>query len=305
MLFLLLFSVVFGKTENITIFSNPEVDVTVKVKVNSNWLEKGGYEFELKITPSNDLIKDETNDWQICFDTPMPTGQTQEEMEEARKEPGLALNFRNCTVFQFPGTHRCLRKCDTHLKGETIIYKITANPHSLAKSDFFGNFYTIQNFAQEIGEGEAGISSSETISSIQSTSCTNVWCKTQDFVENPTEENQLLNKNTSFWLPWTPEQRFERNLNDNEISSDDSIAPIDSESLEIRSLHVDIARNFHGVETLEKILKEMSEVNMTHLHIHATDDEGWRIEIPELPELTTIGAHRCANKEDECMIPQD
>ena len=59
MLFLLLFSVVFGKTENITIFSNPEVDVTVKV--NSNWLEKGGYEFELKITPSNDLIKDETS----------------------------------------------------------------------------------------------------------------------------------------------------------------------------------------------------------------------------------------------------
>ena len=65
MLFLLLFSVVFGKTENITIFSNPEVDVTVKV--NSNWLEKGGYEFELKITPSNDLIKDETSKFPFFF----------------------------------------------------------------------------------------------------------------------------------------------------------------------------------------------------------------------------------------------
>jgi hypothetical protein len=228
----------------------------------------------------------------------MPTGQTQEEMQAAREEAGLALNFRNCAVFQFPGTHRCLQKCDTHLQGETIIYKITANPHSLAKSDFFGNFYTLQNFTQE-----DGIESEISPLSVESTSCTNVRCATQEFVEDPVEENQLLNKNTSNWLPWTAEQRYERNLNENGASSDDIIAPVDSTSLQIRSLHVDIARNFHGVETLEKILKEMAQVNMTHLHIHATDDEGWRIEIPELPELTTIGAHRCADSK-ECMIPQ-
>ena len=189
----------------------------------------------------------------------MPTGQTQEEMQAAREEPGLSLNYRNCHVFQFPGTHRCLQKCDTHLEGETINYKITANPHSLAKSDFFGNFYTIQNSTQESGN-ETII----TASIVQSTSCTNAWCKTQEFVEDPVEESQLLNKNTSKWLPWTPEQRYERNLNKNEASSDDSIAPVDSESLQIRSLHVDIARNFHGVETLEKIIKEMTKVNMTH-----------------------------------------
>ena len=224
----------------------------------------------------------------------MPTGQTQEEMQAAREEAGLALDFRNCAVFQFPGTHRCLQKCDTHLAGETIIYKITANPHSLAKSDFFGNFYTLQNFTQI---------ESVITTPVESTSCTNVRCETQEFVEDPVEESQLLNKNTSHWLPWTAEQRYERNLNEHGASSDDSIAPVDSESLPIRSLHVDIARNFHGVETLEKILKEMAQANMTHLHLHATDDEGWRIEIPELPELTTIGAHRCTDS-NECMIPQ-
>ena len=31
----------------------------------------------------------------------------------------------------------------------------------------------------------------------------------------------------------------------------------------------------------------MAELNMNYLHLHATDDEGWRIEIPDFPELTS------------------
>ena len=31
----------------------------------------------------------------------------------------------------------------------------------------------------------------------------------------------------------------------------------------------------------------MAELNMNYFHLHATDDEGWRLEIPELPELTS------------------
>lgn len=37
----------------------------------------------------------------------------------------------------------------------------------------------------------------------------------------------------------------------------------------------------------------MADLKMNTLHIHATDDEGWRLEIPDLPELTTFGAYRC------------
>ena len=33
---------------------------------------------------------------------------------------------------------------------------------------------------------------------------------------------------------------------------------------------------------------------MNTLHLHATDDEGWRLEIPDFPELTSLGAYRCA-----------
>lgn len=43
---------------------------------------------------------------------------------------------------------------------------------------------------------------------------------------------------------------------------------------------------------------------MNSLHIHATDDEGWRLEIPALPELTSFGAYRCMSAQDECLDPQ-
>ena len=44
---------------------------------------------------------------------------------------------------------------------------------------------------------------------------------------------------------------------------------------------------------------------MNTLHLHATDDEGWRIEIPELPELTSYAAYRCAHDDKfQCLEPQ-
>lgn len=32
---------------------------------------------------------------------------------------------------------------------------------------------------------------------------------------------------------------------------------------------------------------------LNKLHLHLTDDEAWRLEIPDLPELTQVGAVRC------------
>jgi len=36
----------------------------------------------------------------------------------------------------------------------------------------------------------------------------------------------------------------------------------------------------------------MATYKLNNLHIHLTDDEGWRIEIPDYPELTTVGGKR-------------
>ncbi|MFZ0430659.1 MAG: family 20 glycosylhydrolase [Acidobacteriota bacterium] len=59
-----------------------------------------------------------------------------------------------------------------------------------------------------------------------------------------------------------------------------------------RGLHLDVARNFHDKASVEKLLDVMSFYKLNRLHLHLTDDEGWRLEIPGLPELTEVGGHR-------------
>ncbi len=59
-----------------------------------------------------------------------------------------------------------------------------------------------------------------------------------------------------------------------------------------RGLHIDIARNFSDVQQLIKIVRLMGFYKLNKLHLHLTDDEGWRLEIPGLPELTTYGVRK-------------
>ena len=59
-----------------------------------------------------------------------------------------------------------------------------------------------------------------------------------------------------------------------------------------RGLMIDIARNFKDKSTLLKYIDIMSQYKLNKLHLHFIDDEGWRIEIPSLPELTEVGANR-------------
>lgn len=55
-----------------------------------------------------------------------------------------------------------------------------------------------------------------------------------------------------------------------------------------RGQHVDIGRNFFGKDDMKKILDVMAMYKMNKFHLHVTDDEGWRLEIPGLPELTEV-----------------
>ena len=59
-----------------------------------------------------------------------------------------------------------------------------------------------------------------------------------------------------------------------------------------RGMHVDVARSFRTVKEMKKIIDLMALYKLNVLHFHLTDDEGWRIEIPKLPELTDIGGFR-------------
>ncbi|WP_288381446.1 family 20 glycosylhydrolase [uncultured Massilia sp.] len=67
---------------------------------------------------------------------------------------------------------------------------------------------------------------------------------------------------------------------------------VDAPRFGYRGFMLDVARNFHGKETVFKWLDLMARFKLNKFHFHLTDDEGWRIEIAGLPELSTIGAVR-------------
>jgi len=70
-----------------------------------------------------------------------------------------------------------------------------------------------------------------------------------------------------------------------------------------RSLMLDVARNFKPKAEIFRILDLMALYKMNVFHFHFSDDEGWRIEIPSLPELTVIGAKRGHTPDSKTMLP--
>ncbi len=72
-----------------------------------------------------------------------------------------------------------------------------------------------------------------------------------------------------------------------------------------RGLHIDLARNFHSKHQVLKLVEAMAAWKLNKLHLHLADDEGWRLAINALPELTEIGAKRCHDPEERtCLLPQ-
>jgi len=59
-----------------------------------------------------------------------------------------------------------------------------------------------------------------------------------------------------------------------------------------RGLMLDTARHFQPKEFVIKYIDAMVLFKLNHLHLHLTDDQGWRIEIKKFPSLTKIGAWR-------------
>ena len=62
--------------------------------------------------------------------------------------------------------------------------------------------------------------------------------------------------------------------------------------LPYRGLMLDVSRNFTTKENLLKLIDLLAHYKVNRLHLHFGDDEGWRIEMDGLPELTAYGAYR-------------
>jgi hexosaminidase len=78
----------------------------------------------------------------------------------------------------------------------------------------------------------------------------------------------------------------------------DAVRIVDRPRFRYRGVLLDVARNFHPKETVKKLLDVMAFYKLNRLHWHLTDDEGWRIEIRALPELTEVGARRGHTRDE-------
>jgi hexosaminidase len=57
-----------------------------------------------------------------------------------------------------------------------------------------------------------------------------------------------------------------------------------------RGLMLDVARHFFGVGEVERLIDLIALYKLNRLHLHLTDDQGWRLAIRSWPNLTRVGA---------------
>jgi len=72
----------------------------------------------------------------------------------------------------------------------------------------------------------------------------------------------------------------------------EAVSILDAPEFAYRGMHLDLARDFIRKESILKLIDIMAFYKMNRLQLHLTDDEGWRLEIEELPDLTSLGAYR-------------
>jgi hexosaminidase len=62
-----------------------------------------------------------------------------------------------------------------------------------------------------------------------------------------------------------------------------------------RGTMLDVARHFFGVPDVKRLIDLMAYYKMNRLHLHLTDDQGWRIAINRWPNLTIYGGSTAVN----------
>lgn len=83
----------------------------------------------------------------------------------------------------------------------------------------------------------------------------------------PAIENNMVQKNMQWMVP--------------------ALTIKDAPLYQWRGYMQDVSRTFYGLDILKKYMDVMALYKMNTLHLHLTDDQGWRIEIKKYPELTS------------------
>ena len=66
----------------------------------------------------------------------------------------------------------------------------------------------------------------------------------------------------------------------------------DSPRFGYRGAMIDLARCFQPFDELKRMVDMCAALKINNLHLHLTDDNGWRLEIKSYPKLTEVGAWR-------------
>jgi hexosaminidase len=66
----------------------------------------------------------------------------------------------------------------------------------------------------------------------------------------------------------------------------------DAPAFGYRGLMLDVGRHFMPISFIKQLLDVMAMQKMNNLHLHLTEDQGWRIEIKKYPKLTSVGSVR-------------
>ncbi|TBW25839.1 beta-N-acetylhexosaminidase [Gramella sp. KN1008] len=111
-----------------------------------------------------------------------------------------------------------------------------------------------------------------------------------------------------FYAVQTLRQMFPSEIEKRQINDPIKLPQVkitDSPRFEWRGSMIDIARSFFGPEYLKKHLDRMALYKLNKLHLHLTDDQGWRIEMKSKPKLTELGGKSAVKNGRSGFLTQE
>ena len=90
------------------------------------------------------------------------------------------------------------------------------------------------------------------------------------------------------WYAQVTLDNLKRNAGGNELPN---LVIEDWPDFGYRGFMLDISRNFTSRENILKFIDLLAHYKANVFHLHFGDDEGWRVEMPQFPELTSYGAY--------------
>ncbi|WP_315073187.1 family 20 glycosylhydrolase [uncultured Microbacterium sp.] len=79
----------------------------------------------------------------------------------------------------------------------------------------------------------------------------------------------------------------------------------DSPRFPRRGVMLDVARHFFGVDDVKRFIDSTSALKFNHLHLHLSDDQGWRVHIDSWPLLTERASGTSANGDPGGFYSKD